>query len=98
MVALIVQDDSQSDYWSLYPMTDAQENQTGVQTVGALVRQDSGALTAWGFSGGRSPRPGLYLCGSGAHPGGCVFGAPGYNPAQTLLQDSQKEQGYAQKL
>jgi len=49
------------------------------------------ARPAHGFSGGRTPLPGLYLCGSGAHPGGCVFGAPGYNAARTVLQDSMKE-------
>ncbi len=38
-----------------------------------------------GFWGARTPLPGLYLCGSGAHPGGCVFGAPGYNAAQAVL-------------
>jgi phytoene dehydrogenase-like protein len=37
------------------------------------------------FFGAKTPLPGLYLCGSGAHPGGCVCGAPGYNAAQTLL-------------
>ena len=42
-----------------------------------------------GFSGARTPLPGLYLCGSGAHPGGCVFGAPGYNAAQTVLKGGQ---------
>lgn len=40
-----------------------------------------------GFSGATTPLPGLYLCGSGAHPGGCVCGAPGYNTAQTLLKE-----------
>jgi phytoene dehydrogenase-like protein len=40
---------------------------------------------ARGFSGGRTPLPGLYLCGSGAHPGGCVFGAPGYIAAHSVL-------------
>lgn len=40
---------------------------------------------AAGFRGATTPLPGLYLCGSGAHPGGCVCGAPGYNAAQALL-------------
>jgi phytoene dehydrogenase-like protein len=31
--------------------------------------------------------PGLYLCGSGTHPGGGVTGAPGRNAAQVVLQD-----------
>jgi len=31
------------------------------------------------------PLPGLYLCGSGAWPGGCVMGAPGHNAAQEVL-------------
>ena len=35
----------------------------------------------------RMPLPGLYLCGSGAHPGGGVTGAPGHNAAQAVLAD-----------
>jgi phytoene dehydrogenase-like protein len=35
----------------------------------------------------RTPLPGLYLCGSGAHPGGGVTGIPGHNAAQVVLQD-----------
>jgi phytoene dehydrogenase-like protein len=35
----------------------------------------------------RTPIPGLYLCGSGAHPGGGITGAPGYNGARALLDD-----------
>jgi phytoene dehydrogenase-like protein len=35
----------------------------------------------------RMPLKGLYLCGSGAHPGGGVTGAPGHNAAQALLSD-----------
>ena len=35
----------------------------------------------------RMPLPGLYLCGSGAHPGGGVTGAPGHNAAHAILKD-----------
>jgi phytoene dehydrogenase-like protein len=35
----------------------------------------------------RGALPGLYLCGSGAHPGGGVTGAPGHNAAQAVLAD-----------
>ncbi|HUE64829.1 MAG TPA: NAD(P)/FAD-dependent oxidoreductase [Rhizomicrobium sp.] len=35
----------------------------------------------------RMPVEGLYLCGSGAHPGGGVTGAPGHNCAQAVLMD-----------
>jgi phytoene dehydrogenase-like protein len=33
-----------------------------------------------------TPIRGLYLCGSGTHPGGGVMGAPGYNAAGMILQ------------
>ncbi|HEX2050649.1 MAG TPA: NAD(P)/FAD-dependent oxidoreductase [Actinomycetota bacterium] len=35
----------------------------------------------------RTPLPGLYLCGAGAHPGGGVSGAPGRNAARAVLSD-----------
>ncbi len=35
----------------------------------------------------RTPIPGLYLCGSGTHPGGGITGAPGYNGARAVLED-----------
>ena len=38
-------------------------------------------------SGYRTPLAKLYLCGSGAHPGGGVSGAPGHNAAQVVLRD-----------
>jgi phytoene dehydrogenase-like protein len=40
-----------------------------------------------GWARYRTPLPGLYLCGSGAHPGGGVMGAPGYNAAREILKD-----------
>ncbi|GAD59719.1 LOW QUALITY PROTEIN: beta-carotene ketolase [Brevundimonas abyssalis TAR-001] len=38
----------------------------------------------------RMPVPGLYLCGSGAHPGGGVTGAPGHNAAREILKDLRR--------
>jgi phytoene dehydrogenase-like protein len=40
-----------------------------------------------GCLGARSPLHGLYLCGAGAHPGGCVWGAPGERAARAVLAD-----------
>lgn len=40
-----------------------------------------------GWSNYKSPLKGLYLCGSGAHPGGGVMGAPGRNAALVVLED-----------
>ena len=34
-----------------------------------------------------TPVQGLYLCGSGSHPGGGVTGAPGHNAARRILKD-----------
>ena len=38
----------------------------------------------------RMPLEGLYLCGSGAHPGGGITGAPGQNAAREILVDWKK--------
>lgn len=40
-----------------------------------------------GYANYRMPVPGLYLCGSGAHPGGGVTGAPGHNAAREIIKD-----------
>ncbi|KAF3842096.1 hypothetical protein F7725_024047 [Dissostichus mawsoni] len=38
----------------------------------------------------RSPIKGLYLCGSGCHPGGGVMGSPGWNAALTVIADLKR--------
>lgn len=38
----------------------------------------------------RGPLKGLYMCGSGTHPGGGVTGAPGHNAAREILRDLGK--------
>jgi phytoene dehydrogenase-like protein len=40
-----------------------------------------------GWSRYATPIQGLYLCGAGAHPGGGVTGAPGYNASHRVLRD-----------
>jgi phytoene dehydrogenase-like protein len=40
-----------------------------------------------GYGDYRTPFKGLYLCGSGAHPGGGVTGIPGHNAAREILRD-----------
>ncbi|MGH9472589.1 MAG: phytoene desaturase family protein [Terriglobales bacterium] len=45
------------------------------------------ARPALGYGNYRTPIPGLYLCGAGAHPGGGVTGAPGHNAAREILRD-----------
>jgi phytoene dehydrogenase-like protein len=40
-----------------------------------------------GWARYRTPVRGLYLCGSGAHPGGGMMGAPGHNAAREILRD-----------
>jgi len=40
-----------------------------------------------GYAGYHTPVEGLYLCGSGAWPGGAVYGAPGRNCAREVLDD-----------
>jgi phytoene dehydrogenase-like protein len=39
----------------------------------------------------RTPIKGLYLCGSGAHPGGGVSGVPGRNAAQRVIKDFRRK-------
>ncbi|MFY9528215.1 MAG: NAD(P)/FAD-dependent oxidoreductase [Candidatus Acidiferrales bacterium] len=43
-----------------------------------------------GWAQYRTPARGVYLCGAGAHPGGGVTGAPGYNAAHQVLRDLKR--------
>jgi len=55
---------------------------------GALtLNQLFSARPMLGHADYRGPLKGLYHCGSGAHPGGGVTGAPGHNAARTILGD-----------
>jgi phytoene dehydrogenase-like protein len=69
-----------------------------LEQVFGLTRGDifHGALTtdqlfwarpALGYADYRAPIKGLYHCGSGAHPGGGVTGAPGHNAARAIIAD-----------
>ena len=44
---------------------------------------------AAGFAQYRTPIHNLWMCGSSAHPGGCITGAPGRNAALELLREDQ---------
>ncbi|HEY8333135.1 MAG TPA: NAD(P)/FAD-dependent oxidoreductase [Tardiphaga sp.] len=55
---------------------------------GALsLNQLFSARPMLGHADYRGPLKGLYHCGSGAHPGGGVTGAPGHNAAKAVLRD-----------
>jgi phytoene dehydrogenase-like protein len=68
-------------------------------TGGHLLHAEPGLdqFFAWrpllGYARYRMPVDGLYLCGSGAHPGGGVTGAPGANAAREILSDLKRSAG-----
>ena len=43
-----------------------------------------------GHASYRGPIPGLYMCGSGTHPGGGVTGLPGHNAAREIIRDARR--------
>lgn len=45
----------------------------------------------FGYGDYRSPISGLYLCGSGTHPGGGVMGAPARNASRVILSDVRRD-------
>jgi len=55
----------------------------GAMIVSQLYRD----RPARGYARYRTPVPNLYLCASGAHPGGGVSGLPGHNAARAIIQD-----------
>lgn len=55
---------------------------------GALrLNQLFSARPMLGYGDYRSPIKGLYMCGSGSHPGGGVTGIPGHNAAREIIKD-----------
>jgi phytoene dehydrogenase-like protein len=44
-----------------------------------------------GYGDYRTPIGGLFLCGSGTHPGGGVMGVPGRNAAKAVLREMKRE-------
>ncbi|MGB8841217.1 MAG: NAD(P)/FAD-dependent oxidoreductase [Aliidongia sp.] len=58
---------------------------------GALdLNQIYSARPMLGHADYRTPLPGLYMCGSGTHPGGGVTGAPGHNAAREIIKDFRR--------
>jgi phytoene dehydrogenase-like protein len=53
------------------------------------------ARPALGYADYRGPLKGLYHCGSGAHPGGGVTGAPGHNAARAIIADRRRRRWLA---
>ena len=43
------------------------------------------------LSGYKTPVDGLYLCGSGTHPGGGVMGIPGFNASKVVVADHKSK-------
>jgi phytoene dehydrogenase-like protein len=59
---------------------------------GALaLDQIFSARPVLGHADYRAPVKGLYMCGSGTHPGGGVTGAPGHNAAREILRDFRRK-------
>jgi len=71
------------------------EREVGL-TEGHVLHAEPGLdqFFAWrpllGFARYRMPLAGLYLCGSGAHPGGGVTGGPGANAARGIAADLKR--------
>jgi len=51
-----------------------------------------------GWARFRTPVEGLWICGSGAHPGGGLMGAPGRIAALELLRERGRRKGVRARL
>jgi phytoene dehydrogenase-like protein len=65
-----------------FAMTGGHQNHGDLLPGGLFDRRP-----APGCDGARTPLERLYLCGAGAHPGGCIWGAPGQRAADAVLVD-----------
>lgn len=54
------------------------------------LNQIFSARPVLGHGAYRGPLKGLYMCGSGTHPGGGVSGAPGHNAAREIVADARR--------
>ena len=75
--------------WALFTPLDI-ERRVGltdgnIHHLDMIPRQVFAARPLPGWSDYRTPITGLWLCGSGTHPGGDVTGMPGHNAAHALL-------------
>jgi len=77
-----------------YAYTPADIAERIINMVGGGCRQGAYTNGQWGYnrpfpeaSGYRTPIEGLYLCGSGCHPGGSIHFGPGYNAAGIIVAD-----------
>ena len=61
--------------------------QIAAVTSALSLNQLFSARPMLGYADYRGPIRGLYHCGSGAHPGGGVTGAPGHNAAKAILSN-----------
>ena len=75
--------------WRLFTPDDISEwtgmTDGNIRHLDILPQQMLASRPLLGWSDYSTPIEGLYLCGSGTHPGGEVTGAPGHNAAQAVL-------------
>ena len=77
--------------WAVFTPEDIEERigltDGNIRHLDIIPQQTLNQRPLPGWSDYRTPIQGLYLCGSGTHPGGEVTGAPGHNAAHVILQD-----------